>query len=217
MGFPAITLNPSELLASLLPKATFIGDVEIDVLTLEEKLLEWESTERPVDQGLDITDTRKKRPNFVRITGWLTNDDLQPEAIGTSFLAGEPFEFKTAAEKKLELESVADSNEVIQITTRNNVFETMQIRSLKETVTKDTGGYSFVMEARQIRQVSSDTSLVDPSLVPKALQDVQTDGQKAAEAKGKPPSNGGNKPTKPAAPKDVDPLRSVVRFLGGDV
>lgn len=216
MGFPSIVLNPSELLSSFLPSAVFVGDVEIDVLSIEEKLLEWETTSRPVDQGLDVADTRKKRPNFVRITGWLTDTALTPESLGTSFLAGQGVEFLTADEKKSSLESVANSNEVIQITTRKNVLETMQIRSLKETVTV-ASAYSFVLEARQIRQVSSDTSLVDPSLVPKALQDVQTGGQKAAEAKGKPPSNGGSKIPKDAAPKDVDPLRTLAQSLGFNV
>jgi hypothetical protein len=219
MGFPQIVLNPSELLASLFPKAVFIGDIEIDVISIEEKLLEWEHTERPVDAGLDVTDTRKKRPVFMRIEGFLTDSEISADAIGTSLVAGQGFNvFGTWEEKRTALESLADSDEIIQITTRRNVRDSMQITSLKETATKDNSkAYQFVLEAKQVRQVSSEFSFVDPSQVPKAIQDKQTSAQKAASAKTKAPTNAGKKLTKDATPKDVDPLRTAAQALGFSV
>ena len=74
--------------------------------------------------------------------------------------------------------------------------------------------YPFVLEAEEIRTVSSSIVSVDPSQIPKAIRDQETEGQKAARGKKTQASKVGKKATPPAAEKDVDPLRSLAQQLG---
>lgn len=221
MGIPQIAnaiQNPGELKKLLVPDAVFIGGIEVDVLSIEEKSQEWEVTQRPVEAGLDISDVRYKLPTRLRIEGWLTDTSLSPESIGTSLLGGGGFSFETWQDKKKALEELADSNEVIEISTRLDVYASVVITFLQVSHDKDTAnGYPFVMEARPIRIVSSDIVDVDPSQVPKALQDKETKAQKNNRGKKGPKKNGGKKLTENAADKDVDPLRSLAQGLGFNV
>lgn len=227
MGFAQTLSNPNELLKSLLPDPVTIGSgelsLEIDVLRIDEKVNQWETTKYPVEKGLDITDVRYKLPDFVRLEGTLTDTQLDPRSIGTTLLAtGGGFEFKTWQDKKKLLEEIANSNEIIEITTRMHYYPSMQINLLRASQDKDTSGaYVFVLEAEEIRTVTSTSVNVDPSLLPKEIQDEETgtntDGQKAARKKSSKPTDSGKKTPKAATKKDIDPLRSLAQSLGFNV
>jgi hypothetical protein len=209
MGFfPTVILNPSQVISDIIPQSTFIGDVEIDVLSIEEKVLEWERTLRPIAEGMNRTDARKRQPNFIRIDGWLTDVEFSPIGAASSILSGAGFQLTTWEDKKRRLEGYAASNEPIQITTRRNVLQNMQIDLLAETADKDSGGaYHFRLEASEFKTVSTGVATVDPSQIPKELADTETAEQGAAAAATKPPKNKGKVAPVEAKDADLDPLR----------
>jgi len=222
MGFAQTLQNPNELWKSIIPDPAFIGSgdsaIEIDVLRIDERVNRWEITRFPVEKGLDISDVRYKLPDFVRIEGTLTDTQLDPRSIGTTLLATGTFGFATWQDKKKALEELANSNEIIEITTRMHFYPKMQITFLRAIHDKDTSGcYPFVLEAEEIRVVSSTSVDVDPSQLPKELQDKETEGQKEARKKKKKPKNSGKKAPKTATEKDVDPLRKLAQLAGFDV
>lgn len=224
MGFAQTLSNPNELLKSLIPDAVIIGSgelsIEVDVLRIDEKVNQWETTKDPVEKGLDITDVRYKLPDFVRLEGTLTDTQLDPRSIGTTLLATGTFGFQTWQDKKKLLEEIANSNEIIEITTRMHFYPSMQINLLRVSQDKDTSGcYPFVLEAEEIRVVSSTSVEVDPSLLPKEIQDEETGtnttGQKAARKKSGKATTGGKKAAKVATDKDIDPARQVWDAVAG--
>jgi hypothetical protein len=204
----------------------FIGSgevaIEVDVLRIDERVNTWETTKFPVEKGLDITDVRYKLPDLVRLEGTLTDTQLDPRSLAVTSLATGLTGFTIWQDKKDALEALANSNEIIEITTRMHFYPAMQIKLLRASQDKDTAGcYVFTLEAEEIRVVSSTSVSVDPSLLPKEIQDAETgtstEGQKAARGKKKPPSTSGKAATKAATPKDVDPLRSIAKLAGFDV
>lgn len=212
MGFAQTLQNPNELWKSIIPQATFIGSgnsaIEIDVLRIDERVNRWEITRYPVEKGLDISDVRYKLPDFVRIEGTLTDTQLDPRSIGTTLLATGRFGFSTWQDKKKALEELANSNGIIEITTRMHFYPKMQIRFLRAIHDKDTSGcYPFVLEAEEIRVVSSTSVEVDPALLPKEQQDQETEEQKTTRRKKKKPKNKGKKPPKETTKEDRDPAR----------
>lgn len=222
MGFAQTLSNPNELLKGLIPDPVFIGSglsaVEVDVLRIDERVNKWETTKYPVEKGLDITDVRYKLPDFVRLEGTLTDSQLDPRSIATTLLATGTFGFATWQDKKKALEEVANSNEIIEITTRMHFYPRMQIKLLRALHDKDTAGcYPFVLEAEEIRTVASSSVAVDPSQLPKELQDAETAGQKDARGKAGKATNSGKKATKKATEKDIDPLRKLAKYVGFDV
>ncbi len=221
MGVPQVVnaiQNPAELKKLLVPDPVFIGGIEVDVLTIEEKTLEYSITEYPVESGLDISDVRYKRPVMLRMEGWLTDTSLTPGAIGTSLLGGAGFSFTTWQDKKTALEELFDSNEIFEISTRLDVYPSMMGTFLKVSHNKDTsGGYPFVLEAKEVRIVQSEITSIDPSQVPKELQDKELDKHKKGSKKAQKTNNQGKKATEAATEKDVDPLRSLAQGLGFNV
>lgn len=221
MGIPQIinaVKNPDELLSLFLPDPVLIGDVEVDVLNLEVKELRYEVTKRKVESGFSMATARRKIPVAIRIEGWLTDAPLDPVSIGTSLISGQGFSFVTWKDKKDRLEEVADSDELIDISARLDVYTDVSITFLRVEQNKDTsGGYPFVLEAENLRIFSSAITDVDPSQIPKNLRDKEQEKHKKAAGKKKPPSNEGQKASEEATKKDQDPLRSLAQGLGFDV
>ncbi len=221
MGIPQIinaVKNPDELLSLFLPDPVLIGDVEVDVLSLEVKELRYEITKRKVESGFSMATARRKIPVTIRIEGWLTDAPLDPVSIGTSLISGQGFSFVTWKDKKDRLEEVADSDELIDISARLDVYTDVSITSLRVEQTKDTsGGYPFVLEAENLQIFSSAITDVDPSQIPKKLRDKEQDKHKKAAGKKKPPTNEGQKAAEEATKKDQDPLRTLAQGLGFDV
>jgi hypothetical protein len=227
MGFAQVLNDPNELKKGLLPDQVFIGSgkaaILVDVLRIDERINKWETTKYPVEKGLDITDVRYKLPEFVRLEGTLTDTQLDPRSIATTSLAtDDPFSFQVWQDKKAALEELANSNEIIEITTRMHFYPKMQISLLRAMHDKDNAGcYPFVLEAEEIRTVSSTSVAVDPSQLPKEIQDEETgtstSGQKAARGKAGKATTSGKTAAKAATQKDVDPLRSIARLAGFDV
>lgn len=221
MGFPSVTeviRNPSELRKFFVPDPVLIGDVEVDVLSIERKELSWEVTERAVESGFDMATARKKRPVALRIEGWLTDTPLDPAAIGTSLISGQGFSFKTAEDKKDDLEAVADSDELIDILTRFDVYVNMSIISLVAEQDKDSsGGYPFTLEARNLNIYQSSITSIDPSQIPKKLKDKEQSRHKKGAGKNQKKNDKGQKVAENATKKDEDPLRTLARGLGFSV
>lgn len=218
MGIPTVInaiKNPDELLNLFLPDPVLIGDVEVDVLKIEVKTLQYDITKRKIEKGFNMATARKKIPVAIRIEGWLTDSPLDPISIGTSLVSGQGFSFKTWRDKKDELEELVDSDELIIISGRLDVYNNMSVTSLKVEQDKDTsGGYPFVLEAEEIRIFSSAIAEIDPSQIPKNLREKEQSKHKKGSGKKKKPTNGGQKAAKDATKKDEDPLRTLARGLG---
>lgn len=223
MGLPQVIQDPiGAIVGSLVPEPVFIGGVEVDVTKLEKKSLRYTTTKHPVEAGLDISDNRYKEPVLLRLEGQMTDTPINLDAVLataiTASLGGPGFQLLTWRDKKDALEAVADSDEIIDIVGRLDVYLDMTLKLVDVSETPNTAGhYPFVIEAETIRQVSSEIVSVDPSQIPKALRDQETSGQKAARGKTSKAAKKGAKQTKPAVDKDVDPLRSLAQGLGLDV
>jgi hypothetical protein len=219
MGIPEIVQDPTELRRLFQADPVLIGEIPVDVLTLEVKTLTWTTTRRPVEAGLDVSDNRYRNPIQLRLEGWLTDTEISlSAAIGAAadaLLGGQGFQFNTWQDKKAALEDLANSNEIFNISTRLDVYTSMQIDFLQVEHTKDTsGGYPFVLEATEIRTVSSQVVSVDPSQIPKSVRDKESSAQKEARGKKKKPVQGGKQAEQLATEKDTDPLRSLAQQLG---
>lgn len=224
MAFPNIVQavqNPSSLLAGIFPEPVYIGDLEVDVLSIEDAEKSWSVTEYAIQQNQPIAGARVRNPDAIQLTGWLT--DTPPSIAGAissasnALTSGGTF-FQTWQDKKEALEEIADKEQVVKIVTRLDSYPDMMITSIRVSQTKDTArGYPFILTARKARIVSTQFAFVDPSLIPSELADLQTAENVAAQGANTPSANKGPKGTTPAAAEDIDPFRKLARGLGFDV
>lgn len=99
-----------------------VGAVELDASLQENHVLENEITEFPVEEGTDITDHIRKKPERVTITGIITN---HPNTFGGAL--GNPDRAGEAYEKFLEMVNKA---QVVTVVTTLRQYANMAIESI---------------------------------------------------------------------------------------
>jgi hypothetical protein len=197
MAIPSLVnviADPSEAKDNAIPVLGLIGDLQVDVLSSEELMLESVITERPVEAGFDVTDARVKKPVMLRMEGILTDTQLTPQAIAGGFIAGEGFNLQTWRQKKDMLLEFYDLDELISITLPLHFYPSVQIKSLKiEQRAGRTNAAFFILEAKTLRIVSSEITSVDSSQIPKEIKDKESASNKEGSKKSGKKKDGGNK------------------------
>jgi len=218
MAFPSLPnliKNPKEI--NPIPKLGLIGDIRIDVLKAEDVTVDYDFSDRPVESGFDITDARIKKPTVIRVEGILSDTQLTPTALAGRFIDGQGFELETWQEKKDLLLQTADQEDVISFTLPLGYYPSMLIKSIRIEQRDDrTSAAFFILEAREVRRVSSEVTSVDPSQVPKELKDKETDSQKKAKKKSDRKKDGGAKAGDNVSPaKEKSWALQLVELVGG--
>ena len=164
-----------------------IGDIPIDVILSETPIHEWDITQHKVDAGLDVTDSRYKRPVGVTLDCILTNPEFSVTNIASKFISGgNPFTEATAKEKKEALEELADRNAFIGVTTPDNEYVSMMIKSISPILDKNKkNAYFYRITLMNVRTVSSTIVAVDDSQIPEDLKKKKKAGSDKKTSKKK--------------------------------
>lgn len=218
MAFPDIVTaikNPSSLLNALIPEPVYIGTLEISVLMREVYEEGWDITTHPVGKSYPIASARVKRPPLLILEGWLLDTPLSPYGVTTQLAYGEGFNTRTWREKRDELVSLLDSEELLRVVTRLNSYPDMHCRRHQVAHDKDSSrGYPFVLEFEKILIITSLVQSVDDSQIPRDVQEKKEDRHSDADKKKSKKKDLGKKKTETATEADIDPLRKLADGLG---
>lgn len=184
-----------------------IDDLAVDVLRSETPVYDFELTEKPVESGFDVNDARIAKPIGVTLELILTDAELSASAVGINLL-NDTLEFSTWKEKRDRLFEIKDSNEVVDVVTPLNKYESMVITSLRIDQTKDTARALFCrIDFRELRVVSSLITGVDDAAIPKKKKAKKPSND--ADKKTKQKKDLGTKQTSEATPKQQSILSSL--------
>jgi len=185
-----------------------IDDLAIDVLRSETPSYEFTLTEKPVESGFDINDARIARPVGVSLEVILTDAELSASAVGINLL-NDTLEFATWKEKRDRLFEIKDSNEVVDVVTPLQVYESMVITSLRIDQTKTTARALFCrIDFQELRVVESLITGVEDAAVPKKKKAKKPDND--ADKKTKQKKDLGSKQAEDATPKQQSILASLI-------
>jgi len=197
-----IIKDPKKLKQIFGSTPTLIGDIPVDVLLNESPGHDWIITDHPVEAGLDISDSRYKRPVSVALDCVFTNPDY---SLDTIIAGGAPWKQALWYEKKEALEALSNQNIIIDIVTPDNTYENFMIDAIQPTYSKDIhNAFSFRLNAVHIETVSSEIVSVSASQVPKRFvkKDPKKDKiKKKSSMKTKGKHSGGKKTAKKIDPK----------------
>jgi hypothetical protein len=198
--------DPGSVSDLLFGTPVLIGELQVDVLRLETATYDYDITERPVETGLDITDARIAKPVTLVMEGILADTDFSISSVAANVagaIQGGGFNLDTWQDKKDALLTLAESNEVIDITTPLNIYFNFMILSVRIDQDKDTSQACFFRaEFKEVRQVSLLSTFVDESQIPKKLQKKKTATNTKAQGKASKKGQQGKKATKAAPEKD---------------
>lgn len=142
----------------------------IDTLTLDASLsenhsVEVEVTDHPVEQGVNISDHRRRKPYSVTIEGVVTNTPSKPTGIshpvtsrGHTWIATQVADATASASAYSTLLALADASRLITVITALRRYDNMTITSLSVPRDAKTGqALRFTATLREIRIVRNDT------------------------------------------------------------
>jgi hypothetical protein len=205
-----IIKDPSKLKDIFGSTPTLVDDITIDVLLSETPSYEWDLTKHPVEAGLDVTDSRYKRPVSVTLDCILTNPDFSiTNILSTAIGGGNPFKVVPWEEKRDALDELMNQNKFIDVVTPNREYSSMMITSVQPMFDKDKSkAYFFRITLERVETVSSEIVNVDPSQIPESLKKAGDSGAKKKTAKA---ANAGKK----AAEKTTEKKESILFKLVG--
>ena len=159
--------NLDELKARFGPNIALINDLPIDVVISALPIYEYEVTRAPVEEGSDITDSRKRKPVGLTLECIFTDPDFSASAAGMNLLAG-TFSLDKWRDKKSKLDGLMASEEVLTVVTEYETYESMVLTRVAPDRQVSTVNALFVtLQFIDIRIVSSAVTDVDPSQIPK--------------------------------------------------
>lgn len=173
MAFPNaadIVNNPSELreLFGLTPAV--IGDVVVDVVQVYTDPTDVDVTYHPVEAGYDISDSRTVRPQYLSMDIILTDPDFSGTNIGRSIISG-TFDYNinnSWRDKRDRLRELVASDELITVTTSEDLFSNMTITSLRpERNAQTANAYFCTVELQEIIVVASE---IGEAILPESLR-----------------------------------------------
>jgi len=160
---------------------TLIGDIVVDVLLGETPVHSWELTQHPVEAGLDVTDSRYKKPVGVSLDCIFTDPEFSVSEIagdivgaiasGGSLKDANPFSKATWREKRDALDELSRGNNFIDATTPNGEYTSMMIRDIRPVFDKNkANAFFFRIDLQHVDVASSDIVAVDDSQIPEDLK-----------------------------------------------
>lgn len=213
-----IITDPKKLKDLFGSTPTLIGDIVVDVLLSESPIYAWDLTKHPVEAGLDVTDSRYKKPVGVALDCIFCDPEFSADALignvinaiaqGGSLKDANPFAKATWQEKRDALFELMDLNKIIDCTTPNGEYFGVMIKSVRPTTDKDkSNAFFFRIELESVETVSSEVVAIDDSQIPEDLK-AKKDAAAAAKTKGK--TRGGKKTTDTASEKKSSVLNNLI-------
>ena len=211
--------DPSKLKDIFGSTPTLIGDIVVDVLLGETPIHSWDLTTHPVEAGLDVTDSRYKKPVGVALDCIFTDPEFSVTelvgdvvgaiASGGSLADANPFAKATWQEKRDALYELMELNKFIDVTTPNGEYTSMMIKDVRPIFSKDrANAFFFRVEIHNVKTVSSDVVAVDDSQIPEDLKKKKDED--AAKKTAKKAKKG-----KKAAESATDKKESILNKLIG--
>lgn len=128
-----------------------VGSLTLDAAVSEEHSSEVAVTDHPVEQGIDISDNKRRLPRRLRIVGVVSNTPI--ELLGGGLAAGN----RDLAAWEV-LKALQAGAELITVVTTLETYEDMVIEKLSVPRDAARGNSLHVtIELRELRQVSSET------------------------------------------------------------
>jgi hypothetical protein len=210
----SVTLAYSQIKAQI---ATLTLDASIE----ETHHTEVDSTDSPVEQGVDVTDHLRKKPDRVTIKGMVTNYPLgtvAPQNTNVSTPSGSSFAYMSASQwvpgtaenAYYTLLDLAGSATLITITTALRTYQNMALVSLDVPRTAAIGAsLQFTAVFKEIQIVQNQT--VQVARAPKQQPNQNTNKQVAQPKNQSIAASGADV----AAQSKNGLLQSAGRFVGG--
>jgi len=153
----------------------WINDIPLDVIEDFSFTSEFEITDRPVEKGFPVTDSRRRLPNSISIVGvQVTGQEAGQIARSEGSPLGETG--KSWKDKYSELMELKNKQELVTLTTSLDVYENLLIRSVN--VARSSGersdGLFFTIELKESTFAEAEISAIDPKMVPRAKRKKKT-------------------------------------------
>src|SRR4029077_3803718 len=114
-----------------------------------------EVTDSPVEQGVNISDHARPKPDEVTIEGWVTNHPLPPPGSAASFIPG------LAENAYADLIDLHDNPRLITVVTSLRTYDDVIMVDLAVPRDAKTGeSLHFTAQFKQIRSIQNQTVLV---------------------------------------------------------
>lgn len=149
-----------------------IGDITLDAVVTENHGHSLQVTEHPVEDGADITDHARVKPDSITLDCAVTDT---PRGV-------EPSPGRSAGIWE-SLRLLMDKATLVSVVTTLRVYENMILENLSAPRTaKEAGGLRFTATLREIRVVQNKTSIVTVTRDPITKKKVSGGKQAAQEA-----------------------------------
>jgi len=172
----SVIKDPSKLKDLFGSTPVTIGNIRVDVLVYEVPIFEWDIPTQRVDVGVDVSDSRYKKPVGVTLDCEFLDPDFSITNVVKSavsdFAGGAGFDDESWETKRDKLIDLADRNELITIITPSTFdYSDMMIDALQPDFNPQNGeGFFFRVSAKHVEQVSSEVQSFDQGLLPDELK-----------------------------------------------
>ena len=144
-----------------------IDDIAIDIITSETPTYDNVLTERPVEAGIDVTDSKVRKPIALSLSCILTDTPRDIQTVLASAAQG-TFNLDKWRDKWGALKELKDLKTVITVTTPLDTYTDMVLVSVRPNVTASSGDALFFdCEFKELRIVQSEIAQVSEDAIPK--------------------------------------------------
>lgn len=188
----------------------YINDLALDVLEEFSFTSEFDITDRPVESGFPVTDSRRRLPDVislvaVQVTGQNPEEDTV-DLEGTPLTDG-----KSWKDKYDELVELKNKQELVTLTTGLDTYDNLLIRTVN--ITRAAGDRSdalfFTIDLKESTFAESQVAQIDPNMIPQKKRKKKTDKNKKGDDQGSGNKDKGNRDSG----KDKTLLKSMLTGL----
>jgi len=128
---------------------------DVDVSVTQSHDLTIDLTDFPVERGVNITDHKRRKPDTVKVEGFISNAPARKvEDLGVGY-------YRRGKDAYDFIRNLAESAGLVTITTKLRTYSNMALASLSTPVTAAQGdGLTFTATFKEIRVVENKTVIV---------------------------------------------------------
>jgi len=194
----------------------FLNDIPLDVLEEFSYNSEFEITDRPVETGFPVTDSRRRLPTVLNLIGVQVTGqspgDIKPGTDRTPLEEG-----KSWKDKYDELIELKDKQVLITYVCSIDTYEGYLISSLSITRAKGerSDALFFVIGLKESTFVESQVVDIDPNMIPRKKRNKKTDKNTDGDDQGAKKNDKGNKDS--VEPDNRTMAKQLLEGLAGAV
>ena len=180
-----------------LVQTNYLNDIAIDVLEEFTYVSEYEITERPVQTGFPVTDSRRRLPDRITLIGVQATGQEPGKPVA---LEGTPLtDGKSWKDKHDEVMELKDRQELVTLTTSHRVYEGYFIQNVQmvRAAGDRSDAFFFTIELKESTFSEAQIEQVDPSMIPRAKRKKKTQNNNDGDKQGRDKSNRGNRDSEP--------------------